>query len=223
MNLPGNDKRLSIIGSTGSGKTVAAVFHLSVRDYDRMPWLVYNFKDDRHIDGIPYARHIGVEEIPIKPGVYVAHPTPSDEETVEAVLHEIWKRQNTGVYVDEGYMLPHRSPAFRRLLTQGRSRNIPIIVLSQRPVWMDKFVFTESEYFQVFRLNNMDDRKNVRQFIPREDGEGRPIDLEKRLPKYHSHYYDLGEDKYTKLAPVPPIDKIHKTFEMRLAHKKKVV
>lgn len=215
MNLPNDSQRHSIIGATGSGKTVAAVWHLSLRNIDSKPWMVYNFKDDSTIDGIPHARHIGVEEIPIKPGVYIVHPKPHETEEVENQMWEIWARQNIGVYIDEGYMVGNNNRAFRALLTQGRSRQIPMIVLSQRPVWMDRFVFSESEFFQVFRLQNKKDVKNVEEFVP--------ADLSKRLPPFHSYYYDVGENKVSVLKPVPVIEKIHESFDHRLKRLKKVV
>src|SRR5271154_4990666 len=101
MRYPDNTQRHAILGRTGSGKTQAAVFFLSFRDYDAMPWVVYNFKEDELINGIPHARHIGVDEVPIRPGVYVVHPHPDEQEEVEAQMWRVWARENTGVYVDE--------------------------------------------------------------------------------------------------------------------------
>ena len=208
MNLPDDTQRLSIVGATGSGKTQAAMWHLSNRDYLDRPWIVYNFKTDRSIDSIPYKKDIELDEIPVKPGIYITHPQPDSQEEIEAQMWEIWKRGGIGVYVDEGYMVGNNNPAFRAILTQGRSKEIPAIVLSQRPVWMDRFVFSESEFFQVFRLNHKQDRKNVEQFIP--------ADIGNRLPAYHSYYYDVGENKVTVLRPVPSIETIYRSFESRL-------
>lgn len=215
MRLPDDTNRLAIVGATGSGKTQAALWHLSLQDIDRKPWVVYNFKTDKSIDGIPFAKPIELDEVPVKPGVYIAHPHPAQQEDVENHMWEIWERENTGVYVDEGYMVGDRNPAFRALLTQGRSRHIPMIVLSQRPVWMDRFVFSEAEFYQVFRLQHQKDRKSVMEFVP--------ADLSKRLPEYHSYYYDVGENKVTPLRPVPSLEEIHRTFERRLARVRKTV
>ena len=215
MRLPDSSNRLAIVGATGSGKTQAAVWHLSMRDIDQRPWVIYNFKTDKSIDGIPHARNIELDEVPIKPSVYVAHPHPAQQEQVENHMWEIWQRENTGVYVDEGYMVGDRNPAFRALLTQGRSKQIPIIVLSQRPVWMDRFVFSEAEYFQIFRLQHKKDIKSVEEFVP--------ANLSRRLPDFHSYYYDVGQDKVTVLKPVPPMADIYRTFERRLARVKKTV
>jgi len=208
LRFPEDTHRLSVIGATGSGKTQAALFHLSRRNFHTMPWLIYNFKMDQSIEGIPFARRVALEEIPITPGVYIVNPHPDDSAKVEAQMWAIWERGDTGVYIDEGYMIGSNNRAFRSLLTQGRSKRIPMIVLSQRPVWMDRFVFSESEFFQVFRLQHRKDRASVEEFVP--------ADLSVRLPDYHSYYYDVGQNSLHKLAPVPPLASIHRIFAARL-------
>lgn len=215
MRFPSDSQHLSVVGATGSGKTQAALFHLSNRQVNQMPWVVYNFKNDASIDAIPFKRDIGLDEIPIKPGIYIAHPKPDDVEEVEKHMWEIWTRTGIGVYVDEGYMVGNRNPAFRTLLTQGRSLHTPVIVNSQRPAWVDPFVFTEASYYQVFRLNHRKDVKRVEEFIPH--------DLTKRLPDYHSYYYDVGDNKLTVLKPVPSMAEIHRTFYHKLAPIKKTI
>jgi hypothetical protein len=215
MRYPDDTNRHVIIGATGSGKTQAAVHFLSWRSYTQNPWVIYNFKSDELIDGIPYARHIGVEEVPVRPGVYVTHPHPDEQDAVEQQMWAIWERGNTGVYVDEGYMIGRNNRAFRSLLTQGRSKRVPMMVLSQRPLWMDRFVFSESEYVQAFRLRHKEDRKHAQAFI-----EG---DISRRLPEFHSYYYDVGLNRMHYLKPVPDIQTIYSTFERRLAPQAKVV
>jgi hypothetical protein len=209
LRLPTEENRTSIVGATGSGKTIAETWHLSMRAIDQRPYAVFNWKGDKSIDGIPHARHIGLDEIPTKPGVYIYHPRPTaDDDEVESIFWEIWEREKIGVVIDEGYMVPKNSAAFRALLTQGRSKEIPMIVLSQRPVHMDRFVFSESEFFQVFRLQHEDDAKTVQKFIPRSIG--------RRLAKHHSYYYDAAEDKLVTLKPVPPIEEQYKIFDRKL-------
>lgn len=215
MRLPDSSQHLAIVGSNGSGKTQAAEWHLSQRDIDTRPWVIYNFKTEQTIDDIPHAHMIGLDEIPVKPGVYIVHPHPSQLDEVEQHMWAIWEKQGIGVYVDEGYMVGRQNPAFRALLTQGRSRQIPIITLSQRPVWLDTFVFSEAQFYQVFRLNHKRDVKNVQEFIPG--------DLSKRLPDFHSYYYDVGRNEIKTLGPVPTMDKIHATFDRRLARVRKTL
>ena len=211
MRLPNDSQRITIVGRTGSGKTQAAVWQLSLRSFDSRPWIVYDFKRDTLINSIAGATQIDLSDpLPKEPGVYVVHPLPDEIEGVQQHLWKIWAQENVGVYVDEGYMMStpaQPNPPFRALLTQGRSKNIPIIILSQRPVWLDRFVFSESDYYQVFALNDARDRKTITSFVP--------ADLDKKLPDFHSYYYDVGADKLLVIKPVPTADEILSTFAAR--------
>ena len=212
MRLPNDQQRILILGRTGSGKTQAAQWHLSHRRFDLMPWVVYNFKTDESIDSIPRARDLELHEIPTRPGIYITHPTPDEEYSVERQMWEIWKRGDMGVYVDEGYMVGRNNKAFRALLTQGRSKQIPMIFLTQRPVWLDRFAVSEADFYQVFALNHVKDRKAIAEFLPA----GR-TNLDAKLPAYHSWYYDVADDDVRILKPVPSLETIHATFDRRLA------
>jgi hypothetical protein len=215
MNLPDDTQRISIIGRTGSGKTVAGVWHLSSAPFTSMPYLVYDFKRDAllsKIGELEGTEHIDTDYLPSKPGIYFVHPHPDQQDEVQEQMWKIWAQENTGVFVDEGYMVcgpANQNSAFRSLLTQGRSKHIPMIILSQRPVWMDRFVFSESDFYQVFALNHSGDRKKIMEYIP--------ADLSKPLPKYHSYYHDVAENETFVVKPVPTSDEILTVFDKRLA------
>lgn len=216
MNFPGDKDRLTIVGATGSGKTVAGCWHLSRRNYDQKPWVVYDFKYDELIGQIEGAHQISLtEKLPDKPGIYIVHPAPGDEPLVDEHMWSIWRKENVGVYIDEGYMIGANSKGFRALLTQGRSKHIPMIILSQRPVYMDRFVFSESQFFQVFRLQHSDDIANAQKFIP--------FDLSERLPIYSSYYYDVANNKLVVLSAVPDEMAILDTFDARIPKMRKVI
>lgn len=209
---------MTITGRTGSGKTQAAAWHLSMRSWDVRPWIVYDYKMDELLNEIQGVRHIDTNEVPKHPGIYFVHPHPDDIESVIKQLWKIWEQENIGLYVDEGYMIcsPQMpNPAFRSILTQGRSKHIPVITLSQRPVWLDRFVFSETDYYQVFALNDARDRRTVQNFVP--------VDLEVRLPDYYSWYYDVGKDKPVVLKPVLQKQQLLALFDMRMRKTNRVI
>lgn len=216
IRIPSNSQHLSIIGANGTGKTVGACWHLSMKDIDRRPHIVYDFKRDELINSIEGAQILSMDEpLPELPGVYIVQTGPDEEDTISAHMMKIHQAENMGVYVDEGHMLGTRNKGFRALLTQGRSKNISIIVLSQRPVWMDNYVFSESMFFQVYRLSNKQDVKKVQDWVP--------DDLSRRLPEFHSYYYDVGKNRCEVLGPVPDPEAILDTFDRKLRKIKKVV
>jgi DNA helicase HerA-like ATPase len=215
-SLPSYDKRTAVIGSTGSGKTQFAVWLLSTRDFDVRPWIIFDYKGDELIE------YIGPQVIsihsppPTKPGIYAVRPIPDlDDKAVENFLWKVWAQGETGIYIDEGYMLGPRNPALNACLTQGRSKHIEMIILSQRPMWLSRFVFSEANYFAIFNLTDLDDRKTVRRFIG-----GRSIST---LPKFNCLWYDVDKQEPCQFAPVPNRDAIIKTFEIRLKKKVKTI
>lgn len=203
MRLPDDSDRLLIIGMTGSGKTIAGIWHLSLRDFYSIPWVIFDFKRDANIARIP-AQEISLDEMPQEPGLYVVRPLPNQDERVERFLWNAWNRENIGLYFDEGYMIDKNSAALNAILTQGRSKRIPIIMLSQRPVGLSRFARSEATFFQTFFLNDKDDRKIIQAFQPEKVSE--------RLPPYHSWFYDVAKDDLVHLSPVPDLETILKAF-----------
>lgn len=218
IDFPNDTQRLACTGRTGSGKTVAACWHLSGQPFDRKPWVIINTKGDpmlNEIGTMPNVTHLDLNGNVGKRGLYMIAPRPDQEELLDAFLWRIWARGNCGVYGDEGYMIGP-IPSFNALLTQGRSKHIPMIVLSQRPVWLSRFVFSEADFYQVFNLNHREDRKKVAEYV-------RDLDPDYHLADYHSIWYDVARDQVSVFRPVPPRDVILGTFKARLQPRKVLV
>jgi len=205
FRLPGPRDRLAVLGRTGSGKTHFAAWSLSHGNWDKVPWIIIDYKHDPLIKEIPQAKEIGLnDKIPKHSGLYVVHPQPSQTKEVEALLWRIWQKGHTGLWVDEGHILPDKG-SLQALLSQGRSKSIPVIILSQRPVWLNRFVLSESGFFSVFSMNDKRDRQTIQSFLP-------GISLETKLPARHSYYYDVGQDRAYQMQPVPNTDEILTRF-----------
>jgi len=179
--------------------------------------VIVDFKRDKLIARIP-----GLVEIPVtakpptKPGLYVIRPLPDDQEELEKFLQACWWQEDVGVYIDEGLMIGKngRSRWMRALLTQGRSKHIPMIILMQRPLWIDRFTLSEADFFAVFRLNDWRDVDAVAGLCN--------APLNQRLDAFHCHWYDVGRDKATVFKPVPSDAAILSTFRSRIQRMKKV-
>jgi hypothetical protein len=218
--LPNDSQSILLIGKNGSGKTRAAVWHLAQRDLANSRWVIVNHKREELINSIPGATFMEMDKYPPdEPGVYIYQPRPDyDDEAVSRLLWWIYETENVGLYVDEGYMINPREPSLNSLYTQGRSKKIPVITLSQRPARISRFAVSEAAFFQVFNLTDKRDRKTIQEFIPVDlDYYMLPQNGEARLLRpYHSIYYDTSGDEPIVMAPVPGDEEILSIFEEKL-------
>jgi hypothetical protein len=203
------------MGHTGCGKSQFGAFALACADIETMPWLVIDYKGDELLNAIPYAREINLSETPKHPGIHIVHPLPTvNDEHVENLLWRVWQRGNTGVFVDEAYTMPDKG-AYQTLLVQGRSKQIPMINLTQKPAWVPSQVFSEADFLSVFHLTDRRDHRRVNEFMP--------VDLDEPLPEYWSHYYRVKDRARFRLRPVPDADTILSEFAHRLKPKRRIV
>lgn len=217
--LPSNSQSILLIGKNGSGKTRAAVWHLSKKDLANQRWIVINHKQEELINSIPGAEFLDLHEFPKENGVYIYQPRPdTDDESVTNLLWTVYKTEAVGVYIDEGYMVRPNDPALNALYTQGRSKRIPVITLSQRPSRISRFAVSEAAFFQIFQITDRRDRKTMQEFVPLDleafmvPQDGKP----RALPEYHSIYYDTSGDEPLIMGPVPDEDSIMREFAEKL-------
>lgn len=214
MRIPNDKERQLIIGATGSGKTTLGIHVLSQRNIEAMPYIVLNFKDDELINQIPHVTELDGLKLPkekhMQRGIFIARPSIGDWDGVENLLLDIWKRTHIGVFIDEALAISQPShPAYRTLLTQGRSRRNPVDSLTQRPVNIDRYAFSESEHFYVMRLNSL------RELEPIKDQTGRDLDMS-LLPEFHAYRFHAPTQSLTIVPPAPEFDNIIELFDRKL-------
>ena len=209
IRLPNASNRCVIIGETGTGKTTAGAWILSKQDFERRPWIALDYKNEDLWDlvGDPPMRPLRLGEMPGKKGLYRLSLRPGDEDATEEWLWKIWERENVGLFCDEVSLIPQKN-AFKAILRQGRSKRIPVISCTQRPVDCDREVFTESQFIQVFRVTDERDYKTIKGFTGRA-----PIDVP--LPERHSYWYDKAQNRVSILKPVPHPDTIARTLRQK--------
>jgi hypothetical protein len=216
--MPTDKDRTVLIGRTGTGKTVAGLWHLSNQDLEK-PWVIFNFKNDEHIDSIANVREIGYDYIPKKRdrGLFMLRPVPGDMRRIsprepsplETYLWKVWAREHCGIFCDEGFMVGPND-AFDTCNTQGRSKRVPMITCTQRPVWLSRFAFTEASFIQCFDLTDQRDIQTVEGFVPI------LWDEEKPLGDHQSFYYDVPRKALFRFNPVPPMEETLKMFDKKL-------
>lgn len=217
VKLPNKRQRITLVGRTGTGKTQAGVWHLSNAPIDSMPYLIIDYKTDELINSIERAEHVDLNWRPKKKdkGIFIIHPMPKvDDAAVNDLLARLWERENCGVMCDEGYMVTGL-PMFDTLLTQGRSKRIPMIVLSQRPAWISRFAFSEADFFQIFALNDKRDKQTIESFSP--------IDMDEIIPDFHSYYYDVKANRVVIFSPVPDAETILKRIDAKLPRRMRTI
>lgn len=218
VRFPDDTQHLLEIGRNGSGKTTAGLWHLSNAPWDRKPALIVDSKGDADIEKIGRMHGVKIlkkfDEPLNKTGLHIIRPHPAQIDLLDDLLWRVHQRNNVIVFIDEGHSLS-KSAALDALLTQGRSKHIPCTVCTQRPSWISRFCFSEASFFQVFSLTDRRDRLIVQQFIPIER-----VNLENRLPPFHSWWYDVKADHATEFSPVPPSNVILDTFRERLQPKR---
>lgn len=211
MRLPDDTQRHGIVGQTGSGKTVAELWALEKRSWHKMPWTLIDAKRDPTIRRIPRLEEYDVRESPPKQsGLYVVRPLPDEEEEVNQLMWRIWQREKHGIAADEVYMLGRFTDGFQAIMTQGRSKRIPVIGCSQRPSFLNPFYLDGLDFHQVLHVPNPNDFKKLSKWIP---------GLQPTDRNFHSQYYDVARDELTYCSPVPDEEEILDRFDRKMPHR----
>jgi len=200
--LPGPSEHVAVLGKNGTGKTILGAWIQSRQNFHARPYVAIDFKDEEFWDmvGNPPMRNLALGEMPGKKGIYRLRVYPGQEDELEEWLWKVWRHGNIGLFCDEVSLMPKKN-AFKAILRQGRSKHIPVIACTQRPVDCDREVFTEAKYIACFRLGDERDYKIVRGFVNRSS-------IEEPLPRHWCYWWDDKQSTLFKLRPCPPPDKI---------------
>jgi hypothetical protein len=230
FRLPTEHDRSTFIGSTGSGKTVFALWTISLSDlYEKMPLIVVDYKRDDHIAKLRLPE-IGIDKpLPEQPGIYVLRPDAMGSENwrqnpIEQFFRRVWERGNTWLYFDEIYMVPgsnpaDSSPALRAIFTTGRSRKIPVYSLMQRPVGVLRYPVTEASHRVMFSVTDARDIGTMRAFVPQADLSSVFGEDGNSFQPFHALWRDVSQRKSFEFSPCPPVDQIIDTISSKIRRK----
>jgi len=220
IKTPNRTQRITIVGATGTGKTIAGFQHLFLYRWEEFPFIIVDFKRDMFVTnliklGIPILNYNS--SIP-KRGLAVIQPNPHEMDELDDYLWKIHARQRCGIFLDEGMMMK-RGNALLAIYTQGRSLQIPVITLSQRPVGLRKEAFSEADYIQVFNLRMMVDQKTVAEYIPGFTWKT----LQAPLKPFFSWYCDQKSGSVIELGPSLDEEDLLAAYRRRLIPKRHII
>lgn len=198
FRFAGGDQRTTILGATGSGKSTCGLWMLAHQRLDARPWIIFDFKRESFFDavGFPPITAMALDDkLPRKPGLYLVAPRPGQDDQVEAFLWRLWERENIGLYVDEAPLMPEGSNAFQACIQQGRSKRIPIIACTQRPVGVARGLFSEADFVCIYEITDKRDWKLIEGVVP--------ASMAEPLPWHHWRWFDRKRRIVLDMAPVP--------------------
>jgi len=197
--------RLTVVGRTGSGKSTLACWFLA-----RSPgtWVIINPKHTAAYNKLPDSvtlKSFDLRKLDKTLTEYkfvILNPRP-DEATPDAMDDFIAYLQesytNIGICIDELYTL-HRNgiagPGLLGLLTRGRELKQSYLGLTQRPVLVSKFCFTEADYVVGMTLLTDDDRKMVYKNTGR-------IEFMNQMPPHEWLFFEAATLNMRWFGPIP--------------------
>lgn len=180
-----SNERAVFVGATGTGKTTLAKGllygrnRLAVLDPKRTFTLPGSWGATTYFDFGSFSGH----DYGDGPAIY--RPTDDEEaELAEDFFRHVFNEANIMVYVDEAASIttPQRiARHYGRCLREGRERNIGTWSATQRPVFLPRVIFTESEHLFIFRLRHPDDRSRMADYSD-------PA-VETKTPRGHQFWY----------------------------------
>jgi hypothetical protein len=187
---------------------------LSGQNFHEMPWVIINYKNDEHLNNIDKVEELDLSsKLPTKPGLYMLRPHPDDLDGINEWFGRVNEHENIGIFCDEIFMLGQHCKNFNVLFMQGRSKHVPMIVCTQRPVLCTPFAFSEATFFMIFNLIKKVDRERVAGDVP--------IPVNYRLPPFHSYWYKVGTDAVQSFKPVPGENELLKRIDSKMPNKRR--
>lgn len=130
--------------------------------------------------------------------VYVPSPDEQNKEFYDSLFRYIYERGNTILWIDELMSVCDSSrtyPLFlKALYTRGRSKNVSVVGLTQRPVDIPAIATANSTHFYTFTLRNNVDRDKLVAVTGCPELKIPPSDVPPKSP-YNFWYYRDGYDR----------------------------
>ncbi len=149
-------EHVAAVGDTGTGKTFLISKLVALRNYV----IVFRSKpDDIRFPGFKIARTARAMSDMYETRILLAPKYEHQMREGYAMLERVWKEGGWTVVIDELWYVEKRlrlGQMVERLLTQGRSKDISVIVGMQRPAQISRFAISQTTHLFSFRVEGRD-------------------------------------------------------------------
>lgn len=180
-------EHIAAVGDTGTGKTYLVSKLVELRQYV----VVLRTKpDDIRFDGFRKARRASAMDDLYETRILLTPEHSHQMREGYEMLERVWQMGGWTVVIDELWYvekLLRLSPSVERLLTQGRSKGISVIVGMQRPAQVSRFAISQCTHLFTFRVDGRDLQTIKEATTPR------IVPPVSSLRRYQFAYYHRGE------------------------------
>ncbi len=152
-------QHLALIGDTGSGKTAVASYILRAHEYTIA---LKSKADNTRLPGQVIRKANGIDNARFNR--FILDPDYSEQrEQFALVLEKAWRQGSWTIALDELYAIDNQLKLtwfVNRLLTQGRSANLSVLMGMQRPKMITRFALTQATHYIIFATDG-DDAKTI--------------------------------------------------------------
>lgn len=149
-------EHIAAVGDTGTGKTYLVSKLVELRDYV----VVFRTKpDDIKFPGFRRAKRASALDDIHQTHILLVPDHAKQVQEGFAMLERVWEHGGWTVVIDELWYterLLKLGPWVERLLTQGRSKEISVIVGMQRPAQVSRFAISQCTHLFSFRVEGRD-------------------------------------------------------------------
>ena len=209
------DERWAIIGKSGSGKSVFARW--IAYQYYRAHWpVVIVDPKKRYVDAAqgddyatspadstiarPWKIADGLFNPDAKVQIYLPTFPALKDPVLDRLFFTLLDRGGLVLHIEDMTQVANENSTptgLAALMTDGRTAEVPLLLLAQRPVGIPRNMIDQAENFAIFRLPDIDDRTRASKIL----GDKRVERI--ILPRRYFWYLHEGDDFPTKYSPLP--------------------
>lgn len=149
-------EHIAVVGDTGTGKTFLVSKLVQLREY---VVILRTKPDDIKFPGFRKVKHARALDDLYETRILLTPDYARQARETYDMLERVWEQGGWTVVIDEEWYLEKmlkQAAMVERLLTQGRSKQVSVIVGMQRPAQISRFTISQCTHLFTFRVEGRD-------------------------------------------------------------------